>query len=99
MIIKIERSGGLTGIPMTNEVDGKDLPSALLTKVKKMMSNSRSPSLALKSTPKGAADYFTYKILIQDGINQRVLECNDYNIQNDVKSLLRYIEKISRERK
>jgi hypothetical protein len=96
MIIKVERSGGLTGIPMTNAVDAKDLPSALVTKIRKMMSNSRSPSLPLKSTPKGAADHFTYKILIQDGLNQRIIECNEYNIQNDIKSLIRHIERISK---
>jgi hypothetical protein len=96
MIIKVERSGGLTGIPMTNEVDAKDLPSALVTKIKKMISNSSSTSLPLKSTPKGAADHFTYKIFIQDGINQRIIECNEYNIHNDLKSLIRYIERNSK---
>jgi hypothetical protein len=99
MIIKVERSGGFTGIPMSNAVDAKDLPSALVTKIKKMMSNSGPPSLPLKSTPKGAADHFTYKILIQDGINQRIIECNEYNIQNDIKSLIRHIERISKKEK
>jgi len=97
--IKVERSGGFTGIPMTNEVDVKDLPSALVTTIKKMMLNSKSFSMPLKSTPTGAADHFTYRILIQDEVNQRVIECNEYNIHHDVKSLIRYIERISKKRK
>jgi hypothetical protein len=99
MIIRVERSGGLTGIPMTNEVDAKELPLTLVTKVKKIMGNAKSFSSPLKSTPRGAADHFTYKILIQDGISQRIIECDEYNIHNDVKSLIRYIERISKKEK
>jgi hypothetical protein len=99
MIIKVERSGGLTGIPMTNEVDATELPSQLVTKLKKMMADDRSFSRPLPTMPRGAADYFTYKILIQDGINQRIIECNDYNIRDDIKSLVRHIERISKKGK
>ena len=56
------------------------------------MLNSKSPTLPLKSTPRGAADHFTYKISIQDGANQSIIECNQYNIQDDLKSLIKYIE-------
>lgn len=99
MIIKIERSGGLTGIPIIKEVDAKDLPSALATTVKKIMVNAKSFSNPLKSTPRGAADHFTYKILIQDGSNRSVIECSEYNIHDDVKSLIRYIERTSKNAK
>jgi hypothetical protein len=99
MIIKVERSGGLTGIPMTNEVDAKDLPSTLVTTVKKIMVNAKSFSLPLMSTPRGAADHFTYKILIQDGIKKSVIECNEYNIQDELRSLIRYVERNSKKAK
>jgi hypothetical protein len=93
MIIKVERSGGLTGIPLTKMIDTKDLPPTLVTTVKKIMVNAKSLLLPLNTRPRGAADDFTYKILIQDGIKESVIECNEYNIHNDLKSLIRYIER------
>ena len=96
MIIKLERSGGLIGIPLTNVVDAKDLPPTLVDTLKKIMVNAKSYSSPLKSTPRGAADHFTYKILIKDGINQSVIECNEYNIHDELKSLIRYLERNSR---
>jgi Emfourin len=96
VIIKVERSGGLAGIPISKEIDAKDLPSRLMTTAKKIMLNSKSSTLPLKSTPRGAADHFTYKISIQDGANQSIIECNQYNIQDDLKSLIKYIERKSK---
>ena len=92
MIIKVERTGGFAGIPISKEIDTKDLPSRFTITAKKIMLNSKSPTLPLKSTPRGAADHFTYKISIQDGANQSIIECNQYNIQDDLKSLIKYIE-------
>jgi emfourin len=94
--IKVERSGGFAGIPISNEIDGKDLPSGLTRTAKKIMEDKSVPSLSIKSSPRGAADHYTYKISIQDGRNQRVIECNQYNIEDDLKSLVNYIERNSK---
>jgi Emfourin len=96
VIIKVERSGGFTGIPLSNEVDAKDLPPALVTTAKKIMINTKSSSSPPKSTPRGAADHYTYKISIQDGVNRRVIECNQHTIQDDLKLLIKYVEKNSK---
>lgn len=99
MIIKVERSGGLTGIPAINEIDAKDLPSKLSTTAKKILTDKKLSSLQMKSMPKGAADYYSYKIWIEDGDNRRIIDCNEFNIQDDLKSLVQYIERNSRKRK
>jgi hypothetical protein len=96
VIIKVERSGGFAGIPISNQIDTKDLPSTLAAKLKKIMESAKSSSLPLGVTPKGAADHYTYKISIQDGVNLKVVECNQYNIEDDLKSLVKYIEKNSK---
>ena len=98
MIIKVERSGGFTGIPISNEIDAKDLPSTLVTKLNKIMENTKSSSLPLREKPRGAADHFTYKISVKDGANERVVECNQYNLQDDLKSLIKYVEGYSRKK-
>ena len=94
MIIKVERSGGFAGIPVSNEIDANNLPSALVTKLKKIMENTNSSTLPIKDTPRGAADHYTYKISIQDGVNLKVIECNQFNIEDDLKSLVKFVEKI-----
>jgi hypothetical protein len=99
LIIKVERSGGFAGIPVSNEIDAKDLPSTLVTRLEKMIENTKSPSaLPLSRTPRGAADYFTYKISVKDGANEKVIECNQYNLQDDLKSLVKYVEGYSRKK-
>ena len=47
-------------------------------------------------TKKGAADYFTYKITIQNGNKEQSMECNDVDIQADVKGLVDFVTKHGR---
>lgn len=95
MIIKIERSGGVTGIPISNEIDVKDLPSGLVNTAKKILVDEKFPSLSMKRPSKGSADYFSYKISVQNGANQRTIECDEHNIQDDLKQIVKYIERNS----
>jgi hypothetical protein len=90
--IRVERSGGFAGIPFTTEIDEKDLPPSLISTAKKIILNRNQVSLPIKSTPRGAADHYLYRILIEDGGNQTVINCDQYNIKNDLKSLVKYIE-------
>jgi hypothetical protein len=90
--IRVERSGGMAGIPISNEMDAKDLPAPLRSTANKIIERKDVSSLSMKSSPRGAADHYIYKISIQDGMNQKVIECNQYNIQDDLKSLVKYIE-------
>ncbi len=83
---------------MSKEVDVKDLPSKLVSILKKKIIDTKASSIPLKSTPEGAADYYTYRISIHDGANRKLIECNQYDIQEDLKSLIKYIEKHSNEK-
>jgi hypothetical protein len=95
MIIKVERSGGVAGIPFYKEVDTSKLPSSLLIKLKKLV-DSPNPLRSTKSAPKGAGDYYIYKISIPYGSSQRSIECTQYDINEDIKALFRYVERNSR---
>jgi hypothetical protein len=94
--IKVERSGGVAGIPLCIEMDSKDLPSSLVTKVKKIIVDKNTSSLPMKSAPRGAADHYTFKISIQDGVNRSVIECDQYDLQDDLKLFVKYVEKNSK---
>ena len=72
------------------------MPPALRRAAKKIVEDNKVPPLLMRPPPKGAADYYTYKISIEDGKNQNVIECNQYNIQDDLKSLITYIENNSK---
>jgi emfourin len=97
--IRIERTGGFAGIPISNEIDSKDLPSPLIRTAKKIINDKSISSLTMKSSPKGAADHYSYKISINDGEHKRIIECTQYDIQDDLKSLVKYIEKNSKKQK
>ena len=98
MIIKVERSGGFAGISISNQIDSKDLPSTLVIKLNKIMQITKADSLSSGGTPKGAADHFTYKISVKDGESERVIECNQYDLQDDLKSIVRYVEGSSKKK-
>jgi hypothetical protein len=97
MRIRVERTGGLAGIPVSNEIDANGLPSGLLQTARKIMQDKKK--FPLKSGPKGSADHYIYKISVQDGDNQSVIECNQFTIGDDLGSLVRYVEKNSKRRK
>ena len=76
-------------------MDAKELPTSLAIKVKKIIEDTKSSTFPLKVTPKGAADHYMYKILIQDGENQKVIKCSQYHLGEDLSLLIKYIEKSS----
>jgi hypothetical protein len=96
VIIRVERTGGFAGMSKRSEINTDNLPPSLETTVKKMMTSTKIPPLVLKSTPIGAADHYIYKISIKDGANENILEFNQYNIQDDFKSLIKYVERNSK---
>ena len=98
MKIRIERSGGFAGIPLFNEMDIKELPPSLVHIAEKIIETKKISSLSKKSRPKGSADHYNYKISIQDGTNLRVIECNQYDIKDDLKSLVKYVEGNSKQK-
>lgn len=94
MKIKVERSGGFAGIPLSNEVDIKDLPSEIMTTARKL-SNQKSNRFQRKEALKGSADHYNYRISIENGLKRKVIECSEYDIQGELKSLIKYVEKNS----
>jgi hypothetical protein len=88
--IKIERSGGVTGTVSSNEISEEAMSSSMRNKVQRILHDEHFKSNTL--LPKGAADFFNYKILFEDGTNSRVIECNQFTMKEDLKDIVRYIE-------
>ena len=73
-------------------------PLYLRAQLEKLLDNKGSGML--KGTrPKGAADYLNYKITLEEGTRNSVIECNQFDMDDDLKSLIRYVENRSRKEK
>lgn len=94
----MERHGGFAGISQYNEMNTDDLPSSLKTRLNRLVSNATEPCKSVKSVPKGAADHYSYRITIDYGDNQRVIEGNQYDMQDSWKPIISYVEKRNKEK-
>lgn len=94
MKIKIEQSGGFTGIPKSVEIDTNNLPSDIANAVRTIVNKKRSNTTNI-SAPRGAADYLNYKITIEDGKKNKVIEYNQFNADEELRSLISFVKKNS----
>jgi hypothetical protein len=92
--IKIERSGGFAGLSTKKELTQNNLPSNVSNLIKSITQSKINSTK--KKIPRGAADHYNYKITIQDGKKNHVIECNQFSIDNKLKSLIAYVEKNSK---
>ena len=58
--------------------------------------SSESLQEASSKTKKGAADYFTYKVTVQDGDREHTVEWNDLSMQPNLKRLIDFLVKHSK---
>jgi hypothetical protein len=93
--IKVERSGGFAGISSSNEIDADKLPTAIGGTVRELLRMRRPRANKDTGRLKGAADYLTYKITIQDGKKNHVIECKEFDMDDSLKSLVGYVQKTS----
>ena len=106
MKIYFERSGGFAGMLSSTTVDTQNLSSKEANEIKNIVEKTHFFELPSKlsqsssKTTKGAADYFVYKITIQNNNNnnqsQHSVECNDVNIQPTLRPLIDILTKYLR---
>jgi hypothetical protein len=103
MKIHLERSGGFAGMIMSTTVDTNTLSSnevnelqGLIEKSQFFELSSESVEEASSKTKKGAADYFTYKVTVQNGDGQHTVEWNDLSMQPNLKRLVDFLVKHSK---
>jgi hypothetical protein len=114
MKIYFERSGGFAGMLSSTTVDTENLPSKEAIEIKNLVEKAHFfelPSKLIQSSSskitKGAADYFVYKITIQNNNNnnnnnqikskkEHSVECNDLNMQPTLRPLIDFLTKYFR---
>lgn len=80
---------------ISKEVDTNNLPSSVVNAVRSIV-KSRMSDTPKSLAPRGAADHLNYKITIDEGTKKSVIECNQYDIDDKLKSLISYVEKKSK---
>jgi hypothetical protein len=93
--IKIERSGGFTGITSSCELNTDKLPLPVEVTIRELLDRKNSSVKLTPSLSKGAADYLNYKITIQNGMKSHVVKCSELDMDSNMKSLVSYVEKKS----
>lgn len=96
MKIKVERSGGFAGILSSTEMDTDKLPSSIESTVRELLDRRKTTPTKSQRPTKGAADYHNYKITIQNGKKNHVIECSEFGMDDNVKSLVSYMQKNSK---
>lgn len=94
MKIKIERSGGITGIASSSEIDATTLPPSLIATVQDLLFRNETTLNEVRK-PKGTADDINYRITIRNRAKNRIINCSELDMGNNIKSLVRFIEKNS----
>jgi hypothetical protein len=89
LIITVERSGGIAGIQSSSRAEVETLPPQMANTVQELLD---STPIKTKGSV-GAADYYNYKITIQDGKHRRIINCGENDISENIKNLIRFIEK------
>jgi hypothetical protein len=98
MKIKFERSGGFAGISSCSEMDANNLPPSLESIIRQFLDNKKSPLTSGSKLSKGPADHYSYKITIKDGPKERVINCNQYDMPDSLRSAIKYMEKHTKSR-
>jgi hypothetical protein len=93
--IKIERTGGFTGLSSSNEIEVDKLPVPLDATVRELIDRRKLPQTKSSRKSKVGADYLSYKIIIKNGIKDRTIECNEIEMDSNLKLLVRYVQKNS----
>lgn len=66
------------------------MPTSMKNKLHKVLQNVGVQSKA--TLPKRAADLFNYKIIFEDGSNNKIIERNQITMEKDLKDIVRYVE-------
>jgi hypothetical protein len=100
MKVYLEKSGGFAGMVTSTSVDSQLLPPNEAKEIQRLIENSHffelpsQPPQSSKTT-KGAADYFTYKITVQNDQKEHTVQFNDINMQTKIKPLIDFLVKHS----
>jgi hypothetical protein len=96
--INLERSGGILGSVSSRTIDTDKLTKSQAIELKELLTHSdffRLSSLKSNSAnQKGAADYYTYNITVEDGEKKHSVMCTDLAMTKELRQLISSLSKV-----
>ena len=98
MHISFERSGGITGMPVTIAIDTDSLSSDEVSQLCQLVENSGFFELPTAPTELIQPDRFQYKVIISEGDRQHTVRISETAVNNKLKPLLDWLIAAARQR-
>ena len=97
MIIRLERSGGLMGIPLRAEIDTRKLPTDQGESIHKLVENAGFFNLPEKIIEKSkGADRFQYVLGIEDGGSRHSVTVGEADAPPALQNLIQELTQLAR---
>jgi hypothetical protein len=101
MYISFERSGGVTGIPITITIDTDDtdsLSSNEVSQLCQLVENSGFFELPTATAESAQPDRFQYKVIVREGDRQHTVIRREATVPTTLKPLLNWLVEAARRR-
>src|SRR3954468_1018612 len=97
MRVEFQSEGGIAYFPGLNKpvvIDSATLPTKQATKLQQLLDSANFFELpeAAKKPPKGAADYRTYTISVEDGKRHRTIRLHDPIEDTNLQALIAFLQ-------
>lgn len=89
--IRLERSGGFTGIAVDKTIDSLELKQEETEMLRMMIDHSDFFALPCKEIAKPHPDRFTYKITVETEEKKHTVQFSQTSVPESLKDLIRYL--------
>jgi hypothetical protein len=96
MHISFERSGGITGMPVTVAIDTASLSADQVSQLCQLVENSDFFKLPTTTTEATQPDRFHYKVIIREGDRQHTVNIGETAVSKTLKPLLDWLIEAAR---
>ncbi len=97
--VEFERSGGFAGMRLAAVIDSRDLPPAEARRLAENLAAAGFFALPAKPAPfPGGADYFTYRITVEQGGQKHSVELSDPAVSEAAWPLIRQLTVLARQK-
>ncbi len=93
MKVKLERSGGVTGIRRTVTVDATALPPERAAQLRRLVADARLSTFPEHPTaPAGRPDRFVYRLTVEDDAGARAVTVSEDSTSEEMRRLLDWVQ-------
>ena len=97
MIIRIERSGGVTGIPLRTEIDTRKLPQGESEALGRMVEQAGFFNLPAQITSQAkGADRFQYQLTVEEGARRHTVSLGESGAPPALQTLIQQVTQLAR---